>query len=226
MTGTPRPSLPSRPAVLPPPPHPTPPKQPCGGLPGRRFTDTGILLGLASEPDLLDEVAQRWGDRLVIVDRIQGELYGISRPTSGQAPKVRAAAAVVHDRMRAGTLPSALRLTDSERTYARTLRAQMGAIKKIPDGQSEGEAHVLSALLRHGDRLNDVLLVNDDVPARLARNVHGVATGPISAVLRETVHAGNRTAEEAMTLYARLIAISGVPARLRVIKAADLACTC
>jgi hypothetical protein len=186
------------------------------------WPDTGVLLDLGTEQDLLDRFRRHYRGRIRLTKLVCRELRAFSEQPTGRASDVD------YDRITAATravqtlligenaLPVA-ELADQDLVAVGNVTEQLKALSEDPGKRHSGEAQLIVLAEKEAALgQNKHILLSNDGGASIVADQHGISTRHIGDVLAEFACADpDLAAETCMQAFIRAIRISAPPVRSR-----------
>lgn len=206
---------------------------PRRGIPGAvAWPDTGVLLGLGTDKDLLDRFRFQYGGRVRIAKTVAAELrFNSNRDTVGLSDdaydRVTAAAAAVNALLIGPDRLLPIGVENEDLTEVARITQQLKALSEDKTKRHGGEAEIIvlaSKQARLDGRVH-ILLTNDG-GASVAADQHGLRSRHVGDVLAEFACGTPPLAPVACyTAFTAAVRVSAPPAHCRQSGVADFTCT-
>ena len=186
------------------------------------WPDTGVLLGLGTEQDLLDRFRRHYRGRIRLTALVCRELRALSEQPTGEASdddydRIMAATRAVQTLLIGESALPVAELGDEDLTAVGNVTEQLKALSEDPGRRHSGEAQLI-VLAEKQAALGESkhILLSNDGGASIVAGEHGISIRHIGDVLAEFACADpDLAAETCMQAFNVAIRISAPPVRSR-----------
>lgn len=196
------------------------------------WPDTGVLLGLGTDQDLLARFRRHYRGRIRLAKLVCRELRALSEQPAGEASdedydRITAATRAVRALLIGESALPVTELGDDDLSAAGNVAEQLKALSEVPGKRHSGEAELIVLAEKQAARgQGKHILLSNDGGASIVAGQHGISTRHIGDILAEWACADPELAAEAcMRAFNVAIRISAPPFSSRPADIQAFTCT-